>query len=461
MSNQPQPTKAVQQAADSLRSSATCEVLQPSDADYPHSIKLWNNSLTTKPVIIVLCHNTADVQLAVKAAVSFGLPLSVHGGGYDVHGRAVCSGIVISLQHMRHVAVDPTKDTVTFDGGCTLSDVAQAVSQHSRAIVTGTTGRLGATGWGLGGGYGQLNGRYGLGVDNVVSAQVVLADGSLVTAGAEGDADLLWCLQGGGGGFGVVVSVTIRTHPVSEILFGSIMFPLDQAADVLRGYQRLIWHMPDELGCMFYFIASPVDGSRVFALGPCWTGNIEEGQQYIKQFEQLGRPVVNRVGRMPWIDMFKVTENGKYVPNEYATFADCRSLGQLTDASIDALVEAGRTLPLPYSSIVVHDLHNAASRVTTDATAYPIRQPHLSILIVSIEKGERVSDEGRAWVEKLSSALQPHSLPQCWPQLVQNTEEGRQRMKLTYKDNLPRLMAVKQKVDPHNLFASSVVPLPL
>ena len=451
---------AAQLAAASLRSSTSCEVLLPEDANFDHAIRVWNCDIATTPAIVVHCLTTADVQLAVKAAVSFGLPLSVLGGGYHVHNCSVCAGMVLSLQRMRHVAVDLAAETVTFDGGCTIYDVSNAVSVDSRAIVTGAVGYVGLTGWTLGGGYGQLNGRYGLGVDNVVSAQVVLADGSLVTAGAEGDAELLWCLQGGGGGFGVVVSMTIRHHPVKEVLTGAIMFPIDQAADVLRGYQRLIYKHPDELSCAWFISAGP-DGSPVVALSPCWTGDIKEGQQYIQQFEQLGRPIVNKVGRMPWIDMFKPTESGKYLPG-FAATGDCRCIGELNDAAIDALVEAARHLPPPHSSVIVHDLHGAATRVAADATAYPLREPHLLIQFVSIEQGSKTSLTARAWVEKLSSALQPHSLPQCWPQLVpQNTEEGRQRIRQTYKDNLPRLMAVKERVDPNNLFVSSVVPLPL
>ena len=332
---------------------------------------------------------------------------------------------------------------------------------HTRArVVTGVTGALGMTGFTLGGGYSQLNGRCGLSVDNVTSAQVVLADGSLVTASASEDAELLWCLQGGGGGFGVVVSMTVRMHPVAEVLTGPIMFPLDQAAAVLRGYQRLVYQQPDAFGCMFYFTYGP-DGSAVLALAPYWSGDMDEGQQIIRQFEQLGTPVVNKVTRMPWIDTFKATEGGRYEPGKYATYGDCRCLGSLNDASIDALVKAGSSLPPPHSAIVVHDLHNEATRVAADATAYPLREPHLNILIVSIEKSETVTDVGRAWVQQLSSELAPHSLQQCWPQLVRTTEQGRQRTRQTYEPNLPRLMAVKQRVDPNNLFASSVVPLPL
>ena len=462
MSSPPSLAKAAQQAAASLRSSSTSDVLLPDDEDYSQAIRLWNCCIATQPAILVLCRSVADVQQAVRAAVLSGLPLSVHGGGYDLHGRALCAGMVVSLQHMRHVAANPSTETVTFDGGCLLADVAVAVSAHSRAVVTGTTGALGAVGWMLGGGYGQLNARYGLGVDNVISAQVVLADGSLVTASAADkphDADLLWCLQGGGGGFGVVVSMTVRMHPVSEVLFGPIMFPIDQAAAVLRGYQHLIYQQPDELGCMFYFALSPADGSPLLALAPYWSGDIEQGQQHIQQFEQLGTPIANKVARMPWIDMFKATEGGRYVLGAHASDGDCRSLSHLTDGAIDAMVEAGRHLPPPYSAIVVHDVHNAATRVPADATAFPIRQPHFTILMVSIEKSDTVTNTAREWVQTLSSALEPHSLPQCWPQTVASTEEGRQRLQQTYKDNLPRLLAVKRRVDPHNLFASSVVPL--
>ena len=236
-----------------------------------------------------LCHSAADVQLAVKAAVSFKLPLSVRGGGYDSVGRGLCAGLVVGLQTMRHIAVDTRTETVTLDGGCTLRDVSMAVAAHSYAVVTGACSEVGLTGWTLGGGYGQLNGRYGMGVDNVVSAQVVLADGSLVTAKANSDDELLWCLQGGGGGFGVVVSLTIRMYPLSEILTGIVIFPLDEAAAVLRGYMRLIYQQPDAFGCVMLFMHSPIDGTPVLALAPCWTGDMEEGKRVVHSSSSWAR----------------------------------------------------------------------------------------------------------------------------------------------------------------------------
>ena len=195
MSTQLPLAKSAQAAAASLRQCTSCQVLLPSDPDYSDAIRGWNGALTAQPAVVVLCHSTADVQLAVKAAVSFGLPLSVRGGGYDSVGRGLCAGLVVGLQTMRHVAVDTSTETVTLDGGCTLRDVSMAVAAHSYAVVTGACSEVGLTGWTLGGGYGQLNGRYGMGVDNVVSAQVVLADGSLVTASADEDAELLWCCK--------------------------------------------------------------------------------------------------------------------------------------------------------------------------------------------------------------------------------------------------------------------------
>ena len=174
------------------------------------------------------------------------------------------------------------------------------MAAQSRAIVTGTVADVGMTGWTLGGGYGQLNGVYGMGVDNLVSAQVVLADGSLVTASADGDADLLWCLQGGGGGYGVVASMTIRMHRLSEILTGVFMFPIDQAAGVLRGFQRLIYNQPDEFASVIFIINAHDGSGPALAIAPYWSGDIEEGRQCFRQFEQLGTPKVNKVDSMPW-----------------------------------------------------------------------------------------------------------------------------------------------------------------
>ena len=452
--------EAGQAAGAFLRGVLTCAVLLPGSAEYESCIRIWNCAISTQPAIVVVCRSASDVQQAVRAAGSFGLPLSVRGGGYDIHGRALCSGMVVSMHAMRHVTVDTARDTVTFEGGCTMGDVARAVSAYQRAIVSGTVADVGMTGWTLGGGYGQLNSRYGLGVDNVLSAELVLADGSLLTAGQAmepNNAELLWCLQGGGGGLGVVTSMTCRTQPVSEVLAGAIVFPIEQAKPVLQRYQQLIYEQPDELGCMFRLIAAPNDGSPVLALFPHWAGDIDEGQEYIRKLEQLGKPIKSQVERMPWIDTFKST-NGKFTDPK-ASFTDCRCVDTLSDAAIDILVEATRRLPSLRSAVICHDLHGAASRVSSTATAYPMRQPHLLLELVSIEETATVSDTAREWVHSLSSALAPHSLPQSWPQLVGRTADDQQRTRQTYRDNMPRLAAMKQKVDPHNLFASTVVPL--
>ena len=451
--------EAGQAAGAFLRGVLTCAVLLPGSAEYESCIRIWNCAISTQPAIVVVCRSASDVQQAVRAAGSFGLPLSVRGGGYDIHGRALCSGMVVSMHAMRHVTVDTARDTVTFEGGCTMGDVARAVSAYQRAIVSGTVADVGMTGWTLGGGYGQLNSRYGLGVDNVLSAELVLADGSLLTAGQAmepNNAELLWCLQGGGGGLGVVTSMTCRTQPVSEVLAGAIVFPIEQAKPVLQRYQQLIYEQPDELGCMFFFVSGP-GGAPMLILSPFWSGSTDEGREHVQRFEQLGKPMMSQIGPMPWVDTFKATE-GKFPPGR-ASWSDCRCISSLTDEAIDVLIEAARKLPSPHSAIICHDLHGAAARVPVTATAYPIRQPHLLIELVSIEETATVSDTAREWVHSLSSALAPHSLPQSWPQLVGRTADDQQRTRQTYRDNMPRLAAMKQKVDPHNLFASTVVPL--
>jgi FAD/FMN-containing dehydrogenase len=227
MSAQPVSAHAVKGAAASLRGSMAGSVLQPGDAEYAAAVETWARS-DTQPAIVARCSSVSDVQQAVRVALQFQLPLAVRGGGHDWAGRSLCPGIVVDLRSLNAVTVDTERQTVTFGGGALMSDVADAVGAHGLAAIVGSTGRIGMTGFTLAGGLGPLNSRFGLGSDNILSAQVVLADGSLTTASADQDADLLWALRGGGGAFGVVTSMTCRAHPVSDVLYGPIMFPLSE-----------------------------------------------------------------------------------------------------------------------------------------------------------------------------------------------------------------------------------------
>ena len=227
MSTQPVSAQAVKRAVLSLRSSMAGSVLQPGDAEYAASLQLFAHS-DVQPAIVARCVSTSDVQQAVSAAVQFGLPLSVRGGGHDWGGRALCAGIVVDLRSLNAVAVDTESGTMTFGGGALLGEVADAIAPLGLAAVVGATGFVGMTGWMLAGGLGPLNPKFGLGVDNLLSAELVLADGTVVTASATQNTDLYWAVRGGGGAFGVVTSSTCRAHPMPQVLDGLIMFPLSE-----------------------------------------------------------------------------------------------------------------------------------------------------------------------------------------------------------------------------------------
>jgi FAD/FMN-containing dehydrogenase len=255
-------------AARDLRASMQGSVLLPGDAAYADARTLWNGAVSHQPALIALCKTAEDVQRAIRAARAYRLPLSVHCGEHDWAGRALChEGLVIDLSEMRYVEVDPRAREATVAGGAQAGDLIAAATPHGLVAVTGAAGTIGMAAMTLGGGYGPLTPQYGLALDNLLGADVVLADGRIVTANAASNTDLWWALRGGGGNFGVVVSMRIRLHPVKGLLTGLILFPWSEAASVLQGYADLAASAPDELSVIIGVLAGP-DGDPVLILAP-------------------------------------------------------------------------------------------------------------------------------------------------------------------------------------------------
>ena len=450
-------TSSERDATRELRGSIRGTVLVDGDAMYGEARQLWNGAVDKRPALIARCADDLDVASAVAVAREHDLPLSVRGGGHDWAGRALSDGgLVIDLTSMRAVSVDADAEIATAQGGATAGDVVAGAGSFGLAPVTGTVKAVGMAGLTLGGGYGPLCGKHGLGVDNLLDARVVLADGRLVPADQDNDPDLLWALRGGGGSFGVVTSARYRLHSLTWVTAGLLLFGLEQAEVVLRGYRELIAEAPDELTVMSGFMSGP-DGKPLLFLFPTCSGEQTQGEREIARLEQLGTPVMSQVTRMAYegaLGMF----DAQVVNGRHHTIRT-RSLAELTDDTIATLIEAARTVTSPFSAIALHHFHGAAARVDPAATAFALRREHLLVEIIAAWEPSEAAESARhqSWADAVCDALGPTALPGGYPNLL--GPDDPERLVLAYGANVDRLRELKGRYDPENVFASAICAL--
>ncbi|HEX5120969.1 MAG TPA: FAD-binding oxidoreductase [Pseudonocardiaceae bacterium] len=450
-------TIAASAAADDLRVRMGGTVLAASDADYDNARRVWNGAVDRSPALIARCADERDVSLAVRVAREHGLPLSVRGGGHDWAGRAVRDGgLVVDLSGMRRAIPHPDTATADVQGGTRAGDLVAATNPYGLVPVTGTVKAVGLTGLTLAGGYGLLAGRHGLALDNLVAARVVLADGTAVTTDAERNPDLFWALRGGGGNFGVVTDARYRVHPIRTLVSGLLLFPLEQATQVLTGYRELIAHAPDELTVMAGFFCGE-DGKPMLFLLPAWCGREAAAQPDTARLTGLGTPIMSDVTSRSYQDTLGLFDasivNGRY--NEMRT---CW-LAELTPAAIDSIVGAAERITSPLSGLFLHHFHGAAGRVPVADTAFALRTDHLLVEIVGAWL-PGVGDDGvvhQHWARSLAAELAGAALPGGYANLLGPDETGRALR--GYGPNADRLLALKRRFDPDHVF-SAVPTLP-
>ncbi|WP_309110615.1 FAD-binding oxidoreductase [Saccharothrix sp.] len=437
-------------AALALRTVVTGHVIAADDAAYDGARRVWNGAADRFPAVIVRAETEQDVVHAVRAAREHGLPLSVRGGGHDWAGRAVRDGgLVVDLTKLRDVAVDPASSAVDAAGGATAGVVGAAVDRFGLTAVVGTVKAVGVAGLTMGGGYGLLLGKHGMALDNLVSARVVLADGSVVTASATEEPDLFWALRGGGGNFGVVTRATYRVHPLRSMTSGMVLFGLPEARKVLRGYRELIAAAPDQLTVMTGFFAGP-DGQALLYLLPAWSGDPARGERWAARLSALGTPVSAQVGPMTPFEVLGLLD-GVVVDGRH-TLAANRQLAEVSDEAAEVLVDAAERITSPYSGVFVHHFHGAASRVNPTATAFGLRRDHNLVEIVGTWDAGLDGRRHREWVERLSRDLEPHALPGGYPNLL--APEETERVRRAYGPNASRLYALKRRYDPDHVFSA-------
>jgi FAD/FMN-containing dehydrogenase len=440
--------------ARELRAVIHGRVVLRNDDDYGQMRQTWNGAVQHQPALFAVCETSADAQAAVRCAREHGFALSVRGGGHDWAGRSLRDrGLVIDLSQMKRVDVNPEASVATVQGGATAVDVISAAAPHGLVAATGNCGTVGMVGLTMGGGYGPLTARYGLALDNLLGAEVVLADGRLDHCNEHENPDLFWALRGGGGNFGVVTSIRVRLHRVRQVLGGMIMFPWSEAESVLRGYAETIADAPDELSVLGGVLSAP-DGSPAVMLAPMWSGEGKQGEAWITGLRQLGTPVMDQVGPMnygEWLGMFAAAAPvGRY----YA--AQSRSLAWLTPEVIPTLVAGGQRRSSPFSAIILHDFRGAGTRVPLAAIAFGLRREHFMVEIIAGWEGSGEDDgqSHRQWARTLSENLAPHALPGGYPNMLGPDEH--EQTAQAYGSNLGRLQRVKRIFDPDGVFTSAI-----
>jgi len=426
------------------------------EASYEAARQVFNGAVDRRPILFAFCQSARDVQEAVRAARAYGLPLSVRGGGHDWAGRALSHhGLVVDLSRMRQVEVDARTQVATVAGGARAIDVIAAAGPHGLAAVTGASGTVGLAGLLTGGGYGPLLPRFGLALDNLLGAEIVLADGQIVFADSSQNSELFWAIRGGGGNFGVVTSLLVRLHPIEKVLAGFILFPLAEAMSVLTGYSKFASSAPEELS-VIGGIVSASDGRPCVLLAPTWSGESKRGEEVVAGLEHLGTPLFAQLSWMKFQDLLALFDAQLVEGRHY--FLRTRSLAALSTEAISQFIEAGNGRTSPHSVVLWHHSRGRATRIPVGATSFGVRAEHFMVEVICCwdPTSEKKSQHHRQWAEDLSKALAPIALPGGYPNML--GPDDSEQIPFAYGSNAERLMAAKKRFDQDDVF-SSATPL--
>ncbi|MEJ8858599.1 FAD-binding oxidoreductase [Variovorax robiniae] len=445
--------ESIAQFSASLRG----RVVQAGDADYDEARKVYNAMIDRTPRLIVKCRDVADVMRSVRFAREHSLLLAVRGGAHNGGGLGTCDdGLVIDLSGLNGIRVDPHGRTVRVEGGCTWGDVDHATSAFGMATPCGIISTTGVGGLTLGGGIGHLSRKCGLTIDNLLEADVVLADGSMVTASADKHPDLYWALRGGGGNFGVVTSFVFQMHPVSIVYAGPTFWELEKSAEVLRWYRDFITQAPEELNGFFAFTSVPpappfpeaLHGRPVCGVVWCYTGTPEQVGGVFKPVREFNSPLLHAVQPMPF-PVLNTAFDGLYPPgHQWYWRADF--VNELSDAAIAEHVRFGAQMPTGQSTMHLYPIDGAVHRVKSSDTAFAYRNARWAEVVVGVSPDPADASKITAWTKAYWDALHPYSAGGAYVNMMM--DEGEDRIRASYRDNYSRLAQIKRRYDPDNLF---------
>ncbi len=422
----------------------------PEDADYDEARTVWNGMIDKRPAVIAECADASDVAVAVNFARENNLVVAVRGGGHNVAGHATCDdGIVIDLTPMKNVTVDIGRRTAVAEGGVTWGDYDKETQRHGLASPGGAISTTGIAGLTLGGGFGWLSRSYGLACDNLISAEIVTANGEVLTASAEENPDLFWAIRGGGGNFGVVTRFEYRLQEVGELYAGLILYPRDRAGEFMRVYSEWTAKAPDEVASMAAFLHSP-DGDPVVGAMVVYHGPKDEGERVVAPVRSLGSPALDDITPKPYISVQQALDDG--FPRGLRNYWKSTYLAELGEQCLDILVDHANRAPTTWCVVgLEHMMGGAVARVGEDDTAFANRDAIYSLLILGRTDDPASDGAVREWVRGLWKAVEPYSTGGVYVNYMGQDEA--ERIGEAYgTDHYARLAKIKNQYDPANLF---------
>ncbi len=424
------------------------KLIRPGDDKYERARKIWNASVDRRPGLIARCRGTGDVAAAIQFARDNDVLVAVRGGGHNVGGRAVCDdGMVIDLSLNRGVHVDPKRKTARVQGGAQLGDLDRETHLHGLAVPAGVVSKTGVAGLTLGGGVGWLVRKHGLTCDNVLSFEVVTAEGDVLTASADQNPDLYWALRGGGGNFGVVTSFEYRAHPVGTILGGMLLRPRSEAVGFLRFYRDFILEAPEELTVYAGLLCAP-DGTPVVGAIGCYCGDLAAGEKALAPLRKFGTPILDAIQPMPFPQMQSLLDEA--FPDGNHNYWKSACARELSNDAIDVLVDHANRAPSPFTSVVAEYYGGAANRIGATDTAFAHRDALWDIGMMAQWPDPKDSERNIAWTRGLADAFRPFSSGGYLLNFI--GEEAQDTIRAAFGANYDRLVEVKNKYDPANFF---------
>ena len=436
---------------DDLAGRISGRVLAPADDGFDAARRVHNGLVDRNPAVIIRCRSAADAAAGVRFARAAGLDVCVRGGGHNVAGRAVVDGaVMIDLAEMKGIQVDPGARTVRAEGGVTWAELNGAAAEHGLAVTGGAISTTGIAGLTLGGGLGWLMAKHGLAADNLLAVELVTAEGDVLDVTEDSAPDLFWALRGGGGNFGVATTFTYRAHPLDMVTGGLIAHPFEAAADMLRFYREAAAAANDDTTVFAGVVHAP-DGSghKLAAMVVFHTGEAEQAEQDLAPFTSWGSPLVVDVGRMPYPVMNTLLDPG-YPAGALNYWLSSFTRG-LTDELIDTVVERFTSVPSPMTVVLLEHFHGAVTRIGVTDAAVPHRTEGWNLLVPSVWMDPAATDENIAWTRETHKALAPHLDERRWLNYLDD-DQGDDAVRAAYGPNYARLLEVKRRYDPENVF---------
>jgi FAD/FMN-containing dehydrogenase len=442
---------------EQLRARFRGEIIQPDDSAYDSARKVYNAMIEKRPRLIARCVDVADVMAAVEYGRENNLLTAIRCGGHNGGGLGVCDdGLVIDLSSMKGVYIDPEARTVRVEGGCVWGDVDHAAHAFGMATPSGFVSTTGVAGLTLGGGIGYLTRHYGLTIDNLLEADMVLADGRFVTANEKENPDLFWAVRGGGGNFGVVTTFLFRLHPVKMVHAGPTFWPIEQTPEVMKAFQQFIQDAPEEVNGFLAFLTVPpvplfpenLHGKKMCGIVWCSTAPSDEADKITKPMRSVGKPALDHVGPVPFPALQSLFD--PLYPPGLQWYWRADFVKDFSDEAIAKHLEHGRQLPTMHSTAHFYPINGAAHRVGRNDTAFSYRDANWAQVIVGVDPDPANQEKITRWCKDYFDAVHPYSAGGAYVNFMM--EEGQERVKASFRDNYSRLADVKKKFDPTNFF---------